>query len=141
VTTPPAAGTTNIAMVWALSRDASAVPARIAAEVIRPRMPLTPDEEQLLAMARAEHRPAQRALIEAGRLVGRSVASLTNVLNPAVVVVGGRFAEAGPFVIDGIRESLMRHCSPSATADLTVVASALGRDAEVLGAIEAIIGS
>jgi predicted NBD/HSP70 family sugar kinase len=61
------------------------------------------------------------------------------VLNPAVVVVGGNFAGVGPFVVDGVRESLLRHCSPSATAGLTVVPAAFGQDAEVLGAIESLL--
>ena len=54
-------------------------------------------------------------------------------------MVGGRFTTVGPFVVDGLRESLLRHCSPSATAGLTVVASALGPDAELAGAIESLL--
>lgn len=97
-----------------------------------------PTEAGLLALA-ADNRPVQRALADAGRLIGRSVASLCNVLNPAVVVVGGAFASAGPFVVDGVRESLLRHCSPSATAGLTIVPGALGASAEVRGAIELLL--
>ena len=99
----------------------------------------TAAETELLALAAADNRPVQRALADAGRLTGRSVAPVCNVLNPAVVVVGGRFAEAGPYVVDGVREALLRHCSPSATAGLAVVPSALGPDAEVLGAIESLL--
>jgi predicted NBD/HSP70 family sugar kinase len=98
-----------------------------------------PDEKHLLELAMNNHRPVQRALVDAGRLIGRSVASVCNVLNPAVVVVGGHFAGAGPFVVDGVREALLRHCSPSATAGLTVVPAALGEEAEVLGAIESLL--
>ncbi|WP_306212575.1 ROK family transcriptional regulator [Actinoplanes sp. RD1] len=96
-------------------------------------------EADLLALAGAPNRPVQRAIADAGRLIGRSVASLCNVLNPAVVVVGGAFAEAGPYVVDGVREALLRHCSPSATAGLTVVPTALGADAELLGAVEILL--
>ncbi|GAA2483542.1 ROK family transcriptional regulator [Winogradskya humida] len=98
-----------------------------------------PTEADLLALAASHHRPVQRALADAGRLIGRSVASVCNVLNPAVVVVGGGFATAGPFVVDGVREALLRHCSPSATAGLTVVPTSLGADAEILGAIETLL--
>ncbi|WP_305783518.1 ROK family protein [Symbioplanes lichenis] len=96
-------------------------------------------EADLLALAGAANRPVQRAIADAGRLIGRSVASLCNVLNPAIVVVGGAFAEAGPYVVDGVREALLRHCSPSATAGLTVVPTALGPDAELLGAVEILL--
>lgn len=97
-----------------------------------------PDEDRLLTLAAGGNRLAQRALLDAGRLIGRTVAPLVDVLNPAMVVVGGRFIEGGPHVVDGIREAFQRHCSPSATAALTVAPSALGADAEPLGAIESL---
>jgi len=55
------------------------------------------------------------------------------------VVVGGRFIEAGPYVVDGIRESLHRHCAPAAAAALTVRPAELGADAEVIGAVETLL--
>ena len=98
-----------------------------------------PDEEQLLALVAAGDRPARRALLDAGRLIGRTVAPLCNALNPSVVVVGGRFLAAGPYVVDGIRESLQRHCAPAAAAALTVRSAELGADVELLGAIESLL--
>ncbi|BBH66873.1 hypothetical protein ACTI_35580 [Actinoplanes sp. OR16] len=96
-------------------------------------------EDRLLSLASGGDRPARRALLDAGRLIGRIVAPLCDVLNPGVVVVGGRFVEAGAFVVDGVREALMRHCAPSAAAGLKVVPAELGSDAEVLGAIEMLL--
>ncbi|MEU8243765.1 ROK family protein, partial [Actinoplanes missouriensis] len=98
-----------------------------------------PAEERLLRLAADGDRPAQRALLDAGRLIGRTVAPLCDVLNPGVVVVGGRFVEPGPHVVDGVREALQRHCAPSAAAGLTVVPAELGLDAEALGAIELLL--
>ncbi|GIE76041.1 hypothetical protein Aph02nite_19910 [Actinoplanes philippinensis] len=98
-----------------------------------------PDEGRLLARAASGDRPAQRALLDAGRLIGRTVSPLVSVFDPAVVIVGGRFTEPGGFVVDGVRESLQRHCAPAAAAALTVVPAALGRDAEALGAIESLL--
>ncbi|MFI1988101.1 ROK family protein [Actinoplanes sp. NPDC020271] len=98
-----------------------------------------PTEERLIALAAGGHGPARRALLDAGRLIGRTVAVVCDLLNPAVVVVGGRFAEPGDHVIDGIRESLQRHCAPSAAAGLTVVRSRLGAEAEALGAVESLL--
>lgn len=99
----------------------------------------TADEEQLLASVAGGDRPARRALLDAGRLIGRTVAPLCSALNPSIVVVGGRFIEAGPYVVDGIRESLHRHCAPAAAAAITVRPALLGADVEVLGAIEALL--
>jgi predicted NBD/HSP70 family sugar kinase len=98
-----------------------------------------PDEDRLLARAAAGDRPARRALLDAGRLIGRTVTSLVSVFDPEVVIVGGRFTEPGGFVVDGVREALQRHCAPATAAALTVVPAALGRDAEALGAIESLL--
>ena len=66
-----------------------------------------PTEERLIALAaRGARGSPRRALLDAGRLIGRTVAVVCDLLNPAVVVVGGRFTEPGDHVIDGIRESL-----------------------------------
>jgi predicted NBD/HSP70 family sugar kinase len=96
-------------------------------------------EDRLLARADAGDRPARRALLDAGRLIGRTVSSLVSVFNPSVVVVGGRFVEPGDFVVDGVRETLLRHCAPAVAAGLTVVPAALGADAEPLGAVESLL--
>ncbi|MEV0898082.1 ROK family protein [Actinoplanes sp. NPDC049802] len=98
-----------------------------------------PSEDRLLELAASGDRPIQRALLDAGRLIGRSVAPLVSVFDPAVVVVGGRFTEPGTFVVDGVRESLQRHCAPAVVAGLRVIPAALGPDAEVLGAIESLL--
>lgn len=98
-----------------------------------------PTEDHLIALAAGGHGPARRALLDAGRLIGRTVAVVCDLLNPAVVVVGGRFTEPGDYVIDGIRESLQRHCAPSAAASLTVVRARLGAEAEALGAVESLL--
>ncbi|GIF20384.1 putative NBD/HSP70 family sugar kinase [Actinoplanes tereljensis] len=98
-----------------------------------------PSEERFLDLVAGGDRPAQRALLDAGRLIGRTVAPLCNALNPQIVVVGGRFIEAGPYVVDGIRESLQRHCAPAAASALTVRPAELGADAEVIGAVESLL--
>ncbi|WP_433360492.1 ROK family protein [Actinoplanes sp. CA-142083] len=98
-----------------------------------------PDEEQLLDLVTGGDRPAQRALLDAGRLIGRTIAPLCNALNPSIVVVGGRFIEAGSYVVDGIRESVQRHCAPAAAAAITVRPAALGADVELLGAVESLL--
>ncbi|GAA2656174.1 ROK family transcriptional regulator [Paractinoplanes durhamensis] len=98
-----------------------------------------PSEERFLELVSGGDRPAQRALLDAGRLIGRTVAPLCNALNPQIVVVGGHFIEAGPYVVDGIRESLQRHCAPAAAAALTVRPASLGADAEIVGAVESLL--
>lgn len=70
----------------------------------------------------------------AGRLLGDVLATSVALLNPAVLVLGGRLAAAGSQLLDAVRESIFRRTVPLATRELTIVLSALGPDAAVQGA-------
>ena len=58
---------------------------------------------ELLELVRLGDRGAQRAVSDAGELVGRALAMLVNTLNPELVVVGGELAGAGAVLLDPIR--------------------------------------
>jgi predicted NBD/HSP70 family sugar kinase len=81
-----------------------------------------------------ENRGARRAVEDAGDAVGRALASLVTLFNPALVVVGGDLAAAGPLLFESIRVAIRRHALPSVAEDVTVVAGRLGEQAEVRGA-------
>lgn len=98
-----------------------------------------PTEDRLLTLAAQGHAPARLALLDAGRLIGRTAAVLCDLLAPAVVVVGGRFTAPGDQVTDGVREALHRHCTPDVAAGLQVVRGELGAEAEVWGAVESLL--
>ena len=49
---------------------------------------------------------------DAGRALGQVMATLLNVLNPEMLIVGGEFAGAGDLLLDGIRESIARAALP-----------------------------
>jgi predicted NBD/HSP70 family sugar kinase len=82
---------------------------------------------------------ARRVVNDAGRVLGRVLADLCNVLNPEAVVVGGDLAAAGAPLYDGIAESLGRYALPAVAQSLRVVAGELGERAEVLGALALVI--
>jgi len=71
---------------------------------------------------------------QAGRDIGEVVATLTNLINPSVVVIGGQVAGAGEHLLAGIRESVYQRSLPLATEHLRIVTSRAGREAAVLGA-------
>jgi predicted NBD/HSP70 family sugar kinase len=91
--------------------------------------------EKVVALAHGGDPGCRRVIADVGRHIAGGVAVLCNLLNPSRVVIGGPFAEAGDLLLGPIRDSLPRYAIPSAVRQLSVVPGALGRRAEVLGAI------
>jgi predicted NBD/HSP70 family sugar kinase len=77
----------------------------------------------------------RRVLSDAGRHVGTAVASLCNLFNPELVVVGGALAAAGEVLTHPMRDVVDRFAIPSAAASVEVVVGELGERAELRGAI------
>ena len=77
---------------------------------------------------------SRRVLADAGHAVGRALLPICTVLDPALVVIGGECA-ASDALIDAVRERLARGMTPLRTSAIPVEASALGEEAEMLGAI------
>jgi glucokinase len=79
--------------------------------------------------------PARTALAEIGRRLGAGIASLVNIFNPEVVVVGGGFASgAGELLLEPAREFVRREALPPARDLVRIVPAALGPDAGMVGA-------
>lgn len=72
---------------------------------------------------------------DAGRDIGEVVATMVNLVNPSVVVIGGLLAGAGEHLLAGIREVVYLRSLPLATAQLRIEASRAGAEAGVLGAV------
>lgn len=77
----------------------------------------------------------RRAIADAGRTIGASVATLCNLFNPRRIVVGGDLGAAGRLLLDPLQESLRLGAIRSAAADVEVVEGTLRERAEVLGAV------
>lgn len=78
----------------------------------------------------------QRVLSEAGRTLGRVLATLCNLLNPAALIVGGDLGAAGEAFIGGVEASIRRHAQPATAAAMEVLPAALGSRAELTGALQ-----
>ena len=79
----------------------------------------------------------RRVSADAGRHLGVAVAGLVNLLNPEVIVLGGRLAEVGEILSTPMRVAIERSAIPSASASLVVRRSELEADADIVGAIVA----
>jgi predicted NBD/HSP70 family sugar kinase/biotin operon repressor len=90
---------------------------------------------QLLALAAEGDAGCQRAIDDAGRVVGRAVADLCNLINPDLILVGGDLAAAGDLLLEPMRDAVRRFAIPAAAEDVRITAGVLGERAEVLGAL------
>ncbi len=94
----------------------------------------------VLALAAEGDTGPRRALMDAGRAVGKALANLANVTNPERIVIGGDLGGPGAPLLEGVEDSIARFALPAARDALTVVGGQLGARAEVLGALSRVIG-
>ena len=116
----------------------AAVPAVLAA--LRPAHGDRLDLAGVLSLARRGDTATLRVVKDAGRVIGRALGDLCNVVNPGAIVVGGDLGAAGAPLLDGIRETVDRYAQPEAASAVRVLRSSLGARAEVLGALTLVIG-
>jgi len=90
--------------------------------------------EEVVAAARGGHTVASRLLGRAATLLGIGVASTLNILNPQIVVLNGRFFDAGDLVLAPLRQSLGNRALPNTLQPITIERSTLGPRAGALGA-------
>ena len=84
--------------------------------------------------------PVSVALLQsAGRRVGLMLASVVNLFNPSLVVVGGGVAQSGDQLLAAIRETVYRRSLPLATRELVLRRSSLGALAGVMGASSMVV--
>jgi glucokinase-like ROK family protein len=78
-------------------------------------------------------------LADAGHRVGFMLASVVNLFNPSLIVIGGGVAQSGDQLLAAIRETVYSRSLPLATRDLLVKRSSLGALAGVIGASSMVI--
>lgn len=77
---------------------------------------------------------AKDILSEAGNLLGVAIASILNVLDLRIIVVGGGISAAGEFVFDSITNSVRNRVLTSIKPDVKVIPAKLGNTAGIFGA-------
>jgi glucokinase len=80
---------------------------------------------------------AQRVMMEMGRMLGIGIASLINIFNPEMIVIGGGVKDAWPLFIGATREEIMKRAFRVPALRAEIVPSLLGDDAGVVGAAAA----
>jgi predicted NBD/HSP70 family sugar kinase len=92
--------------------------------------------DAVLAAAAAGDAPSLLALEHVGRWLGAGLASLVNVLNPRVVVLGGLFGRVYPFIDRALATQLDRMALAGPRGLVRIAPAALGSDALLVGAAE-----
>jgi predicted NBD/HSP70 family sugar kinase len=92
--------------------------------------------DAVLAEAEAGSPSALDAFAETGRWLGIGLAGVINILNPELVLIGGRFAASYPFLRMALEAELDRRVLRATRRLVRVIPSTLGVDAPLLGAAE-----
>jgi glucokinase len=92
------------------------------------------DSHRLVRLAGEGEQRAVEILAEMGRYLGAGIATLVNIFDPEVVVIGGGFAAAGDFLLVPAREIVIRDSLGDAGARVQIVRAQLGTAAGLIGA-------
>jgi predicted NBD/HSP70 family sugar kinase len=95
--------------------------------------------EEVVRQARAGDPGTLARLAAVGAGLGQGVAVLANLLDPAVVILGGYYVPLAPWVLPAVHEELGRRVV--APGGPEVVASTLGHDAAALGGAARVLDS
>jgi predicted NBD/HSP70 family sugar kinase len=94
----------------------------------------TDTARDVVALVRSGNADAGRLVRDAGRTLGHMLATAVNLLNPAVIVLGGTVAQAHEQLLAGVREIIYQRSLPLATRHLRIVRSTLEDRAGITGA-------
>jgi glucokinase len=95
---------------------------------------LKPDARVLEMAADAGDREAEEAILRAGRYLGSGLASIVNVFNPEVVVIGGSLRKLGERYLGTAQEIVKRDAFAQSYADVRFAEAELGDEAPAIGA-------
>ncbi|WP_189240558.1 ROK family transcriptional regulator [Planomonospora parontospora] len=87
----------------------------------------------VVALVRGGDAETMTVIRDAARMLGEVVASAVNILNPAVVVLGGDVAETFQPLVSGVREVVYRRSTALSTRNLRIERSRLGPGAGIVG--------
>lgn len=78
---------------------------------------------------------SQRLIREAGYKLGTAIASLVNLFNPSMIVIGGGVSQMGDLLLEPVRLEVKKRSLKPASQMLKISAALLGRRSSGMGAI------
>ncbi|MEJ1154699.1 ROK family transcriptional regulator [Microbacterium marmarense] len=79
----------------------------------------------------------QRAIADTGRSLGAAIATVCNLIDPDIVVIGGDLVASGELLLAPLREAVQHNTLASSSGYADVVAAEFGREAELRGTLAA----
>jgi predicted NBD/HSP70 family sugar kinase len=92
------------------------------------------DAEMVVEAAEEGDSTAQMVIEEFGVHLGRAISTLVNLLNPELVVLGGAFSLAGPFLLGVVEQVIQEHATLESYKAVKLVTSTHGAEACTIGA-------
>lgn len=90
--------------------------------------------EAIMVAANKGDQYAIELLSDMGYKLGKAIAILIHIVNPELIVLSGRGADAGKILLAPIQQALNKYCIPRLSEFTGVKVSLLGRKAELAGA-------
>ena len=91
--------------------------------------------QDVIAAARRGDLVSQKIMSEAGSHLGTAIASLVNLVNPGMVVLGGGVAQIGDLLLEPIRRSVQKRSLRVASRAVRITSALLGRRSSGVGAV------
>jgi len=95
--------------------------------------------EEIVEMAEQGDEVAQEALARSGRYLGIGIATLVNILNPRLIIVGGEGVRAGKWRLEPMREALRKHAFDDLLDNLEIVIEPAGDETWARGAASLVL--
>ncbi|OGF46513.1 MAG: hypothetical protein A2452_01035 [Candidatus Firestonebacteria bacterium RIFOXYC2_FULL_39_67] len=90
--------------------------------------------KDVLTRAYSGDATAKRIVSESGKYLGLAISHIINILNPDIVVVGGKLSKSGSVLLKPMKDAVEKYSYSGSLKGLKIVNSELGDDAGVLGA-------
>jgi Transcriptional regulator/sugar kinase len=78
---------------------------------------------------------SQQILSDAGAHLGTAIASLVNLFNPSMIIIGGGVSQIGDLLLEPIRRTVQRRSLKMASKRLRITTALLGRRSSGMGAV------
>lgn len=95
--------------------------------------------EQLIRLAGAGQPAMMELLAQAGGLLGRAMSSLVNILNPALIIIGGEGVQLGAPFFEPLQNALRQYSMPNLFQDVRIQIEPWGDDVWARGAASLVL--